>query len=203
MSRIKYLDLFAGIGGFRTGLTNAGNIFLPVGWCEIDRYAQKAYRALYETGKENTFDDDATKIEPAELPDIASSSAQVFLASRFLSAEEDLALLIREALSFMKSSDWLKPSDLLIFSLKTCRGYSITPRGKLSERSLPRFMSWGTVWNGVCLTAPITVSHSKGGECILSDILISDCPAKYFLSPKSMEKLLGRSFHHNKLLLHF
>lgn len=32
-------------------------------------------------------------------------------------------------------------------------------------------MSWGTVWNGVCLTAPITVSHSKGGECILSDIL--------------------------------
>lgn len=49
MNRIKYLDLFAGIGGFRTGLTNAGDIFLPVGWCEIDRYAQKAYRALYET----------------------------------------------------------------------------------------------------------------------------------------------------------
>ena len=49
MNQIKYLDLFAGIGGFRTGLTNAGDIFLPVGWCEIDRYAQKAYRALYET----------------------------------------------------------------------------------------------------------------------------------------------------------
>lgn len=69
MNQIKYLDLFAGIGGFRTGLTNAGNIFLPVGWCEIDRYAQKAYRALYETEGEY-FCDDATKIEPAELPDI-------------------------------------------------------------------------------------------------------------------------------------
>ena len=69
MNRIKYLDLFAGIGGFRTGLTNAGDIFLPVGWCEIDRYAQKAYRALYETEGEY-FCDDATKIEPAELPDI-------------------------------------------------------------------------------------------------------------------------------------
>ena len=69
MNQIKYLDLFAGIGGFRTGLTNAGDIFLPVGWCEIDRYAQKAYRALYETEGEY-FCDDATKIEPAELPDI-------------------------------------------------------------------------------------------------------------------------------------
>lgn len=69
MNRIKYLDLFAGIGGFRMGLTNAGDIFLPVGWCEIDRYAQKAYRALYETEGEY-FCDDATKIEPAELPDI-------------------------------------------------------------------------------------------------------------------------------------
>lgn len=69
MNQIKYLDLFAGIGGFRTGLTNAGDIFLPVGWCEIDRYAQKAYRALYETEGEY-FCDDATKIEPTELPDI-------------------------------------------------------------------------------------------------------------------------------------
>ena len=41
--------MFAGIGGFRTGLTNAGDFFMPVGWCEIDPFAQKAYRALYET----------------------------------------------------------------------------------------------------------------------------------------------------------
>lgn len=67
--RIKYLDMFAGIGGFRTGLTNAGDLFLPVGWCEIDRFCQKAYRALYGTGGEY-FSDDATKINTEELPDI-------------------------------------------------------------------------------------------------------------------------------------
>ena len=50
--KIKYFDMFAGIGGFRTGLANAGDIFLPVGWCEIDRFAQKAYRTLYDTGGE-------------------------------------------------------------------------------------------------------------------------------------------------------
>ncbi len=68
MTKIKYLDMFAGIGGFRSGLNNAGDFFMPIGWCEIDKYAQKAYRALYETeGK--YFCNDATRINPDELPE--------------------------------------------------------------------------------------------------------------------------------------
>ena len=66
--KIKYFDMFAGAGGFRTGLANAGDIFMPVGWCEIDKYAQRAYRALYETEGEY-FCNDATKIDTKELPD--------------------------------------------------------------------------------------------------------------------------------------
>ena len=66
---IKYFDMFAGIGGFRIGLANASDVFLPVGWCEIDRFAQRAYRALYETGGEY-FCDDATRIDTREVPDI-------------------------------------------------------------------------------------------------------------------------------------
>ena len=69
MTQIKYLDMFAGIGGFRTGLKNAGDFFVPVGWCEIDKYAQRAYRALYETEGEY-FCDDATQIDTARLPAI-------------------------------------------------------------------------------------------------------------------------------------
>ena len=69
VTQIKYLDMFAGIGGFRTGLKNAGDFFVPVGWCEIDKYAQRAYRALYETEGEY-FCDDATQIDPDKLPDI-------------------------------------------------------------------------------------------------------------------------------------
>lgn len=69
MTKIKYLDMFAGIGGFRTGLANAGDVFLPVGWCEKDKYAQKAYRALYETEGEY-FCADAREINTDELPDI-------------------------------------------------------------------------------------------------------------------------------------
>lgn len=61
--------MFAGIGGFRTGLTNVGDFFVPIGFCEIDKYAQRAYRALYRTGGEY-FCDDATRINTDELPDI-------------------------------------------------------------------------------------------------------------------------------------
>ncbi len=69
MKKIRYLDMFAGVGGFRTGLTNAGDFFVPVGWCEIDPFAQKAYRALYETEGEY-FCDDAIRIKCEDLPEI-------------------------------------------------------------------------------------------------------------------------------------
>ena len=45
---IKYFDIFAGIGGFRSGLEKAGG-FECVGYCEIDRYAKKAYETMYDT----------------------------------------------------------------------------------------------------------------------------------------------------------
>ncbi|MDE5565242.1 MAG: DNA cytosine methyltransferase, partial [Oscillospiraceae bacterium] len=48
MRIIRVFDAFAGIGGFRSGLERAGG-YEFVAWCEIDKYAQQAYRALYNT----------------------------------------------------------------------------------------------------------------------------------------------------------
>lgn len=64
---IKFLDMFAGIGGFRLGLEAIGG-FECVGYCEIDKYAKQAYEAMYDTGGELYFDD-ARKIVPEQLPD--------------------------------------------------------------------------------------------------------------------------------------
>ena len=52
---IRVFDAFAGIGGFRSALEQVGG-FKVVGWCEIDKYAQKAYRALYDTGGEQFYE---------------------------------------------------------------------------------------------------------------------------------------------------
>ena len=65
---IKYFDMFAGIGGFRAGLTRAGG-FRCVGHCEIDKYADASYRAIHDIGKEEIYYPDATQIDPGTLPD--------------------------------------------------------------------------------------------------------------------------------------
>lgn len=45
--RLKFLDLFAGIGGFRLGMEAAGHEC--IGFCEIDKFARKSYKAIHNT----------------------------------------------------------------------------------------------------------------------------------------------------------
>ena len=59
--------MFAGIGGFRSGLEAVGG-FECVGYCEINRHAKQAYEALYQTQGELYYED-ATSINPEQLPD--------------------------------------------------------------------------------------------------------------------------------------
>ena len=60
--------MFAGIGGFRAGLTRAGG-FQCVGHCEIDKYAEASYRAIHDIEKEECYYPDAREIDPASMPD--------------------------------------------------------------------------------------------------------------------------------------
>lgn len=52
---MKFLDLFAGIGGFRLGMERAGHEC--VGFCEIDQFARKSYKAIHDTEGEFEFHD--------------------------------------------------------------------------------------------------------------------------------------------------
>lgn len=70
---IKFFDMFAGIGGFRSGLEAVGG-FECIGHCEIDRYANQAYNAIYEPKGELYFED-ARTIEPNDLPGLDLISA--------------------------------------------------------------------------------------------------------------------------------
>ena len=63
---IRFVDMFAGIGGFREGLRQAGG-FECVGYCERDQYALRSYRALFNTEGE-WFIDDARKANPQTMP---------------------------------------------------------------------------------------------------------------------------------------
>ena len=65
---IRFFDMFSGIGGFRSGLERIGG-FECIGHCEIDKYANQAYNAIYEP-KGEIYYEDARTINPNELPDI-------------------------------------------------------------------------------------------------------------------------------------
>ncbi|MEE0186635.1 MAG: DNA (cytosine-5-)-methyltransferase [Oscillospiraceae bacterium] len=89
---IRYFEAFAGIGAFRSAFEKVGG-FECVGWCEIDRFAQKAYRALYDTGGE-AFYEDITKIDYGGMPDfdllVGGPCCQSFsVAGRRLAFEDD------------------------------------------------------------------------------------------------------------------
>ena len=64
---IRFFDMFAGIGGFRSGLEAIGG-FECVGHCEIDKFANQAYNAIYEP-KGEVYYEDARQIEPRGMPD--------------------------------------------------------------------------------------------------------------------------------------
>ena len=44
---MKFLDLFAGIGGFRLGMEAAGH--QCIGFCEIDKFARASYKVIHDT----------------------------------------------------------------------------------------------------------------------------------------------------------
>ena len=62
---MKFIDFFAGVGGFQSGLENAG--MKCIGWCEFDKFAQKSYRAIYDTER-LWFADDIRKVRGWDLP---------------------------------------------------------------------------------------------------------------------------------------
>lgn len=66
-STIKFFDMFSGIGGFRAGLERAGG-YACTGHCEIDRHADRAYRAVHNVKESEVFYEDATTINPEEMP---------------------------------------------------------------------------------------------------------------------------------------
>ena len=57
---MKFLDLFAGIGGFRLGLEQSGHTC--IGHVEIDKFAYQSYQAIHRPSLEEYYHDDITTI---------------------------------------------------------------------------------------------------------------------------------------------
>ena len=120
-------------------------------------------------------------------------SVQDFLARHSLSPESEKDLQMQEEPSFSRLPGFLKLKDPSILSLKMFPVCFRMTRGGHFAPSSVRFRNWGTMSNGLCLTANILESLNQGEGFSLSDILIPDAPEKYYLSSAQVEKLLYKS----------
>jgi len=191
---MRFLDLFAGIGGFRLALEQAGH--KCIGFCEIDKFARQTYKANFGTeGEWNGMTS-----QPLQMTMFASSegltlSPEDFHAklSRWLASEEDLT--IQEALSFLKLLVSQGFSNPAIYCLKTSKAYSITPGGTLSLPSSIRWQNWAIGGNTRYLTAKISEFPKTENECSLLDIL-EDSPRREIFpitrtSGQALRQLVG------------
>lgn len=120
------------------------------------------------------------------------SYVQDFLVKHSQLLEEGEVSRIPEARYFLKLLELLKIKDLSLFSLRTLKGYSITMEGKLLPQSYERWMNWGMIVNGWCLTASFSEYPRTEKESLLSEILEDKVEKKFYLTKEQHRKVIER-----------
>lgn len=147
---------------------------------------------MYDTKGEVYFDD-ARKINPNELPDFDLICAG-FPCQSFSIAGKRGGFNDARGTLFFEIARIAAVKNLNICCLKTYPvSYRMMGAGRLRSSSV-RWMNWGTMSHGRCLTAQISMSPNPERECSLSDFLEKNAPEKYCLSPTQIQKLLYSAY---------
>ena len=170
---MTFLDFFSGVGGFRKGFELCGMVCK--GHCEIDKFADRSYRAIHNVKEDEWYGEDITKTEPADLPrvnlwaggfpcqDISVSGRQRGLAGKRSSLFFEIVRLLKGT----PAED--RPEWLVLENVKNLLSV-----------------------NTDCLIHASTAFRKTGNASTLSliDILEPRVDEKYFLSPQATARLL-------------
>ena len=133
---MNFLDLFAGIGGFRFGMERAGH--KCVGYCEIDKYARSSYQAIHNTEGEIDFKD-ITEVTDEEFRELRGKvdiicggfPCQAFsIAGNQLGFEDARGTLFYE---IARAAEQIKPRYLFLENVRNLLSHD---KGKTFERML-------------------------------------------------------------------
>lgn len=196
MTQMTFLDFFSGIGGFRKGFELCG--MRCVGHCEIDKYADRSYRAIHNVKEDEWYAADITKVTPAELP-----GADLWAAGFPC---QDISVSGRQrGINGARSGLFLR-----LLNSSKAKTLKIDPHGlslKMLRISCP-FMEDGTLrpfsihWpHSATISSTdfsiqrisVPLKTESGSTLSLADILEPKVDQKYFLSQRAVEKLLSNS----------
>ena len=133
---MNFLDLFAGIGGFRLGMERAGH--KCVGYCEIDKYARLSYNAIHDTKGEIDYKD-ITEVTNEEFRQLRGKvdvicggfPCQAFsIAGNQLGFEDARGTLFYE---IARAAEQIKPRYLFLENVRNLLSHD---KGKTFERML-------------------------------------------------------------------
>ena len=217
---MKFIDFFAGIGGFHSGLENAGHEM--VGWVEWDKFARQSYEALYDTEGKYTANDiksikDGKELPEADLWAFGSPCTNISLAGNRKGLQGEQSSMFFEVIRLLKDRTWEeKPSYLLMENVKNLLGsnkgfdffrvlYEMDKAGYDVEWEVFN-SSWVVPQNRERV---YIVGHKRGIEYkpvfpinrseiekkrkyhVLRDVLQSNVDNKYYLSKDKVEQLLA------------
>ena len=191
---MQFVDFFAGIGGIRLGLEQAGH--KCVGFCEFDKYARTAYKAMYDTeGEWESHDVRATKpydVPAADLWCFGFPCQDISVAGKQKGLQEGersgLFYEIMRLLVGRRKED--RPQWLLIENVKNLLSIG---NGFDFARLLLEVGGMGTLSNGTLSTAKTTAFPKTGSACSLLAILETSVDEKYFLSDQQTARILANS----------
>ena len=189
---MTFLDFFSGVGGFRKGFELCGMICK--GHCEIDKFADRSYRAIHDVRRMNGMARTSPKPSPPTCRELISGQAdsrvRTFLYlvnNEGLQASEALFFEIVRLLKGTPAED--RPEWLVLENVKICS--PLIEDGTLQPFSI-RWPKSAIISNTDCLIHASTAFRKTGNASTLSliDILEPRVYEKYFLSPQATAKLL-------------
>ena len=185
---LTFIDLFAGVGMARMGMEQAG--FKCVYTCEFDKHKRKEYEIIHGNIPEGC---DIRDVRATDIPrsdvwffgapcqDFSIAGLRKGLGGRGQALSEKSSVC-------SKKKQKISPSGWSMKTLKECY-QAIT-----DVTSYPyclQWMDWGMTLNGRCLTQKISDYLRIGKECTLSDILEKEVASKYYLSQRTVDKLIS------------
>ena len=190
---MKFIDFFAGIGGFHSGLEKAG--MKCIGWCEFDKFAQKSYRAMYDTER-LWFADDVRKVRGWDLPkadlwtfgfpcqDVSIAGKQKGIRRGTRSG------LFYEIMRLIDEAEENRPEWLVCENVKNL--LSIDGGQGFFTVLTEMGGGEGTLLNGVFTTRKITEYLKTENVSTLLDIVENQPESRYYLSDEKVRQLLDR-----------